>query len=691
MAFQGIIHLSLDSPEHVICVLGTEICLDLSRCAPHKCESFTVSGSPGVLVDIRNAVPVTTSEDPATTRWSLSDPMDVLVKMTSPSPATDGDKVSVSYYEPDEEVPMATAELYLTGIAVSLDVDIYRSGHVEMASDQQAKKNWIWGPGGWGAILFVNCSPPDMVQLTDKRTTKVFFSEEIKNLSQMMLNVQGPACILKNHRLVLHTSEEESEKARVYRPQEGGSSPFELVLGPGQHTYTFAPLESHLKETFYVEAIEFPSADFSGLISYSVSLVEESQDPSIPETLVHKDTVVFRVAPCIFTPSTQMPLEVYLCKELQVQGFVSAVTELGEKSDSQVASVYEDPNRLGRWLQDEMAFCYTQAPHKTISLVLDTPRVLKLEDFPMKYSLSPGVGYVIQCTKDHRVASIDSIGNLMVSPPVKVEGKEYPLGRILIGSSFYPSKESRDMSKALRDFLYAQQVQAPVELFSDWLMTGHVDEFMCFVPTWDKSEGEKGFRLLLASPSSCYKLFQEKQKEGYGDMPLFEDVRESQLLSNRREAKTINQLLADENMRKQNDYVEKCINLNRDVLRRELGLVERDIIDVPQLFCLEQLTNVPSSQQTKKLYARPYFPSLLRVIVMGKNLGIPKPFGPQIKGTCCLEEEISRLLEPLGFKCTFINDFDCYLTEIGDFCACANIRRVPFAFKWWRMVPQTQA
>lgn len=43
------------------------------------------------------------------------------------------------------------------------------------------------------------------------------------------------------------------------------------------------------------------------------------------------------------------------------------------------------------------------------------------------------------------------------------------------------------MSKALRDFVCAQQVQAPVELFSDWLMTGHVDEFMCFVPVKDKS------------------------------------------------------------------------------------------------------------------------------------------------------------------------------------------------------------
>lgn len=38
-------------------------------------------------------------------------------------------------------------------------------------------------------------------------------------------------------------------------------------------------------------------------------------------------------------------------------------------------------------LQDEMAFCYTQAPHRTVSLVLDTPRLVKLDDFPMKYSL----------------------------------------------------------------------------------------------------------------------------------------------------------------------------------------------------------------------------------------------------------------------------------------------------------------
>nr|XP_020141085.1 protein-arginine deiminase type-6 [Microcebus murinus] len=686
MSFQNIIRLSLDDPAHAVCVLGSEIYVDVSGCAPQMCECFTIHGSGRVLIDIADTM-ITDKED-ATIWWPLTEPTYAIVKMTSPSFMVDGDKVLVTYYGTNEEMSLGTAVLYLTGIDVSLEVDIYRTGQVGLPSDKKAKKKWTWGPNGWGAILLVNCSP-DPGQLEDqvKETKKVLLSDEIKNLSQMMLNVQGPSYTLKKYQLVLHTSEEESKKARVYWPQKDSAHTFELVLGPGQHTYTLPLLGNHLKETLYVEATEFPSASFSGLISYSASLVEESQDPLIPEVPVYKDTVVFRVAPCIFLPSTQMPLEVYLCRELQLQGFVNTVTELSEENHFQVASVYEDPNRLGKWLQDEMAFCYTQAPHKTVSFVLDTPRAILLEEISMKYSLSPGVGYMIQETKDHTVASMDSIGNLMVSPPVKVQGKEYPLGRVLIGSRFYPSAEGRAMSEALRDFLYAQQVQAPVELYADWLMSGHMDEFMCFVPIDDKSDGKKSFQLLLASPRACYTLLQEKQRQGYGNALLFDEVRGDQLLSNGREAKTIDQFLADENLRKQNEFAEKCILLNREILKTELGLVEKDIIDIPQLFCLARLTNVPSEQQPQRPLARPYFPDLLQMIVMGKTLGIPKPFGPQIKGTCCLEEKVCQLLEPLGFKCTFIDDFDCYLTDVGDLCACANIRRVPFAFKWWKTVP----
>ncbi|XP_060040827.1 protein-arginine deiminase type-6, partial [Erinaceus europaeus] len=572
---------------------------------------------------------------------------------------------------------------------VSLDVDINRSGKVEGAGDKN-KKDWIWGSGGWGAILLVNCSFAEADQDVDN--TSPVLSNEIKNLSPMILTVQGPSCILRNYSLVLHTTLKETEKARVFQLQreegEFERNTCELVLGPRKPKYTLpGPLEDNLKKTFYVEALQFPSADFSGLISYSVSLLEISQDPAIPQALVCRDTVAFRVAPCIFTPSTQMPLEVYLCRELQLKGFVDTVIELSRENKIQVASVYEVHARLGKWLQDEIAFCYTRAPHKTMSFVLDTPRAIDLKEFPMKCALSPGIGYVLQPATDQRIASMDSVGSLMVSPPVKVSGKEYPLGRVLIGSSFYPSKEARDVSSGLRAFLFAQQVQAPVELFSDWLMSGHMDEFMCFVPARDRSGEGKNFWLLLASPSSCYELFQEQKEKGYGSMRLFEGLRHEQLLSNGRNFCSIHQLLADEDMRKQNDYVQKCIDLNRKLLKEELGLTEKDIIDIPQLFRLEHLVNVPSSQQNKKLIAKPYFPNLLQILVMGDSLGIPKPFGPQINEICCLEQRVRQLLEPLDFKCTFINDFDCYMTEIGDLRACANIHRSPFVFKWWQMVP----
>ena len=42
------------------------------------------------------------------------------------------------------------------------------------------------------------------------------------------------------------------------------------------------------------------------------------------------------------------------------------------------------------------------------------------------------------------------------------------------------------MTKVVQDFLWAQKVQEPIALFSDWLFVGHVDEFMTFVSAPDR-------------------------------------------------------------------------------------------------------------------------------------------------------------------------------------------------------------
>ena len=48
----------------------------------------------------------------------------------------------------------------------------------------------------------------------------------------------------------------------------------------------------------------------------------------------------------------------------------------------------------------------------------------------------PDFGYVTRVAQRKDVSSLDSFGNLEVSPPVTVNGKNYPLGRIIIGVAF---------------------------------------------------------------------------------------------------------------------------------------------------------------------------------------------------------------------------------------------------------------
>lgn len=53
--------------------------------------------------------------------------------------------------------------------------------------------------------------------------------------------------------------------------------------------------------------------------------------------------------------------------------------------------------------------------------------------------------------------------------------------------------------------------------------------------------------------------------------------------------------------------LQRCIDWNRDVLKKELGLMEEDIIDLPALFKLD-----------KQGKAVPYFPNMVR--------GVPAPW-----------------------------------------------------------------
>lgn len=70
---------------------------------------------------------------------------------------------------------------------------------------------------------------------------------------------------------------------------------------------------------------------------------------------------------------------------------------------------------------------------------------------------------------------------------------KFALNRTYISSVSCRATKGRNMTKVVQDFLWAQKVQEPIALFSDWLVVGHVDEFMTFVPAPDRKVNLKLF------------------------------------------------------------------------------------------------------------------------------------------------------------------------------------------------------
>uniref|UniRef100_A0A8C5NR25 Protein-arginine deiminase n=1 Tax=Junco hyemalis TaxID=40217 RepID=A0A8C5NR25_JUNHY len=571
MAPRHVVPMSTSHAARGVCVLGTEVFLDMCRSTPRGAASFDVHATPAVTVHMIHSPATKPSLD---ARWPLDPDIEVVVTIDVTSRTVDDNQVRLSYVLFISR-PLPMASFLLAVPEVSLDVDWSRSGRVRSKGKDKDKDKdkakWTWGPDGQGAVLLVNCDRDSPgAGGTDSGQADIRTPADLQDMSVMLLRTEGPSAIFAEYPVVLHVPESDADKVRV---GIGGNEleRFKPVLGGSELSYTVRPSRHQHESVFYVEGLAFPDVDFSGLVSLHVTLLESAEKGTL-ESPIFTDTVVFRVAPWIMTPNTAAPLEVFVCSVYKNEEFVAAVGALAERAQVPLTVVPAPQNEQDRWIQDEIEFGYIQAPHKTLPVVFDSPRDGGLKDFPITSILGADFGYVARQAPKGWVSSLDSFGNLEVSPPVTVQGKEYPLGRILIGSSF-PRVGGRRMAKAVRDFLVAQKVQAPVELFSDWLYVGHVDEFLTFVPAPDR----KGFRLLLASPSACYQLLKEKQEEGFGEAAMFQGL-------DRVSKPTINEILADEELRKFNDYAQSCISWNRDILKRSLGLAEPDILDIPQLF-----------------------------------------------------------------------------------------------------------
>ena len=317
------------------------------------------------------------------------------------------------------------------------------------------------------------------------------------------------------------------------------------------------------------------------------------------------------------------------------------------------------------WMQDEIEFGTFTAPGYELDFVIDSIRSGRdqyLDSYPEDHLFGPDMG--TWTWGSGGATSQDSFGNLEVSPPVTVDGVEYPFGRIYYGDSGRYS-----MTDDMKDMLDAQEVQAPFTLDIGWLCVGHVDEFITMLPDPD---APKGFRVWVADIDEGRSFLEGLPSDLY--MPKYDDDHHHA---------TPAELLSNASLWSYNrDLMDEHIEPNIDVLKSELGLDESDFVRVPGIF--ERSSACGNT-------ALALIPATVNMQVytgedgVEADLFIPDPFmRADSAGTS--DDPFVAMFEallPANLTAHWLDDWNSYHMAWGEVHCGSNTIRTPAAAEWW--------
>lgn len=321
----------------------------------------------------------------------------------------------------------------------------------------------------------------------------------------------------------------------------------------------------------------------------------------------------------------------------------------------------------------------------------------------------PDVGVVqVSGVRDSEEWTLNSMGNLETIPPYALGNKSYPAGRIIQG---YRADNGSKPAKAMRTFLAAQGVQAPLLLDTSWLSVGHVDEFIQFLP----ARTERGWRIGVADPAAGVELLRKAKREGHGAAKMFSVPRAPGIPAPK---ETINQVLASAKFRADNKLAAERIKANLDILKRETGITDAEIVKVPGLFARDgQDTGTPVTNSRKLRRMGPdalrrfnqlrgadpapgkgsgaparqaaawtnsaYVPGAVNGVLLSPTRYLaPRQWGPVIGGRDVFTDAVTSVYAKAGFTTTYIDDWYTYHIGMGEVHCGTNTLR-DMSAPWW--------
>lgn len=559
-------------------------------------------------------------------------------------------------------------------VAVRLSVDADRDGDIE--PDNPRKHSWVWGPDGVGAVVAVDRDLDG-------------FSEE--DGCHVILTVAG----LPPKRRV-HLSLDASSEFNVTVTHANGDGEQMPILGAGVPVKERRGVSRGFNDgvyDLYMFAHFFADGSFDGLTQLYAEILDlrgnkERADPA--------DAVLLRVTPWIMPNHLDPPAQLYVCtypRDSRDPGFdnVELVEMLRTISKEQALEPLVEFRSPDPWIQDEIEFGYSVLPDDSVRhICVDGPRDRELDTEIERVVGSNAVGvYSLEVQREYR-NSLDSFGNLEVSPPVP----GYPLGRIVLGTKLPLERGGRRSQFDVRRFLHSQLVQEPLEIYSDWLYVGHVDEFLCFEPDPDATHG---FRIQTVSPRALRQMLTRLAGDGHGAEVLWKGRQRvrwtdagKQYLATADE--TIDELLAKDLLWAYNDELDEILDGIRKDLAVELQVPDTDFHEVPCMFKAvgdENGDGVVDDTKADPLdRAVAYFPDMVNHLVVGPTSIVPRPYGPRIDGIDALEKAFIAAAGPTR-DVRFVDDWLMYHEMLGEVHCGTNTRRSPAQVpEWWVLKPR---
>lgn len=557
---------------------------------------------------------------------------------------------------------------------VRLLVDADRDGTVsDTGDDVTFRASW---DATHGAVFLANVDDDDDDDTLDGADDVVNGDDDARDLARVRVAPMPGVADDATGRLTLTAPS--TPTVRVFRVDDGVWRRVDLEA----ETLSAADLRAGVE--LGVESSDFPTAEWAGEVSLALAVTRGEES-------VGDDRVVLRVAPFVVSTSLDETERVYATAGAGVFSLGRFINDLDAITveDTMDFETIDglDPDWRERnfgpdvWTQDYMELGWTAmpggaAPHG-MNVVLRTPNTTRpIAAWTRRDFVGPGRGYVWHHSRRYPATrahdpSLDSFGNLEVIPPYA----GHPFGRL-----FHGHVAARSSDPELRDFLNAQRVQGPVlELDTSWLHVGHVDEFASFIPV----DSPRGWKMLIASPRAARAQLQAlvAADPANGERVMFEGQRwfypQDHPMEGRTypAARTVNSILADEELMAFNQGDQAHIDLVREALQTEAGLTDDEVIEMP--FLMWEIENGQGAA---------YMPGTVNLLLYGRSVTMPRPHAFALNGADFMETHLRELLRAEGITAHFAEQWDILHANEGEVhCGTNALRRIPARGAWWEV------